>query len=601
MKARKAKAGINGAKTALTAAVFALILALTGCGSSNTKGPYVEPPAVELNISGNIYLADVAAHSALTGNNSFQISPENFIISLEDDKAAAEVEAGGHFEIKSLSIREQLVIRCAYKKQPNLVLEYMLASSDGLFGNLELKIDIRSTARSLISRCLRDLYGRRINPDLLKTEHIKDVAEAIAEVIEKSPEKLAASPLEKIESVKEAYTQMASALNSGESGLFVNDFVLMFYIAADNASSSELIESVKAINSCKLPPGMKAIIQTDSPKEGGKRYLHNANELIETASLKQINSASFSTINDFVSWAIRSYPARRYGLIMGCHAGGFKTNGSYHSHFIADETEKAFMSPLEAANALKSAVTTFSEIRRPFALLAFDSSNMAGIECAYEFKDCADYLVFTETGAMPQGFCYTEFLNELGKKDVKSLSNKDLASVLCDVYRLKYINSPAQTAAVSVVYAPAFDSFIERLSTYFSVICGNISDYGPLLAACRDSVISESSEGTEPIYKIQAFENADYRDLAHLIESTRPQLAAASNAADQVLAGFNSLVIKSYASKSKLQNAKGLYICLPSAESYIENYGGGLKLSEYTQLSFCQKTPWLEVLAGMNE
>lgn len=103
--------------------------------SPNPTLPFNFPFPTDLRLSGIINLSDVAVHKDLGGITPSLLDLRPFTVKIQDDLSApATVDEQGHFTLSSISIRDQVVLLCQHGTSKNLVLEWMAATSAGLYG-----------------------------------------------------------------------------------------------------------------------------------------------------------------------------------------------------------------------------------------------------------------------------------------------------------------------------------------------------------------------------------------------------------------------------------------------------------------------------------
>lgn len=581
-------------------AILLLLLALIGCsGESGPTLNYSYPLPTDLKVSGIIDLSDVAVHKDLGGILPSIVDLTPFSLSVQDNPAlSASADGQGRFVFSAMSIRDQLVIFCRHSQYDNFVLEWMAASSGGLYGDLSATITIRSTAQSMIARCLRERYGRRIRPEELKLEHINTTVDAIASVLEKHPEKLATQSLDQVPEVKAAYTAMADALHNGNSGAYPNNFVLMLYMGGDNSLSSYIAANIDDIADAGLPSGTQILIQADFPIDGMKRLMISGKKVVELAAVGHVDSTSGAVIADFVAWSRRVFPAARYALVISSHADAWKNSSSMRGTLITDNSADKTGDPVEIAAYIQGALQTFEGYHRPLDLLVFDACSMATIEVALQFRNCAAYTVFSQAFVPASGFPYGSIVSAIAAKGVEKLDSRAIGTLICDEYRKKYIDAAIRLpATVSMVNNSAFASFMPVLNKYFAAIHAEKDLLATVLANLRDSLEVVSEEGDKK-YVVQAFEKAEYRDLRSLVENAENPMPSIKIESEDLLDEFAGLIAVNYRSAVAFPGATGLSITLPDAKTYATEYVGSSP-SKYFQLEFCQTTIWEDLLAAI--
>lgn len=588
-------------QTFLTVVLLLALSALIGCsGESGPTLVYPFPIPTDLRLSGIVDLADVAIHQDLGGVTPSIIDMRPFAVSIQDDLSApVNADEQGRFVLTPISIRDQVVIFCRHATHRGLILEWMAASSAGLYGNVNVTIDIRSTARSMIARCLREKYGRRIRPEELKTEHISTTVDAIAEVLEKFPGKLAAQNLDQVSEVKAAYTAVASSLHLGNSGAYPNTHVLMLHMAGDNSLSSYLAANIEDIARVGLPSGTQIIIQADFPVDGMKRLMISGNKVVELAAIGSYDSSSGAVIADFIAWTRRAFPAKYYSLIISSHADAWKSAAAQRGSLIVDDSAETIGNPQEIAAYIAGAAKVFDGSDRPLELLVFDACSMATVEIAWQFRKCAGYQIFSQAFVPAAGLPYGKIMAAIRATGIEKLNSEALGRLICDQYRLKYIDGLISLpVTISMIRNAGLETFMNRLNAYLNRIYAERDVYATVLASLRDSLEVVTEEGSKK-YVVQAFEKAEYRDLKSLVFHATNPLTTVKFETENLMRELATLVVAEHHSRSHFPDAAGLSITFPDRTTWLNDYVGPSP-SKYFLLDFCTSTVWTALLAAVN-
>ncbi|MGM0599117.1 MAG: clostripain-related cysteine peptidase [Candidatus Rifleibacteriota bacterium] len=589
------------------AVIAALLIAMTFIGCSGESGPtmvYDYPFPDSLTIVGSINLSDVAISPELFGTTNLDYRP--FDLEIQDqDQVTTTADEEGRFSFEPVSIRQQFVVFAKHSEVSGLVLEFMAADSDGLYSEFPIEISIRSTARSLIARCLRDRYGRRIDPQALKANHIDETVKAIANVLESRPDKLNNTTLDQVEEIKAAYTAKAESLNQGESGVIPAQLVLMYYIAGDNDLSNYLNSNLARIKEAGAPEGGEILVQADFPIDGMKRLVLQKDDWLELGAMQDIDSSSAAVVADFVAFSRRAFPAAKYALIISSHADGWKQANDLRASLITDDTSQTRGNPVEIAAWINGANKQFDGFIRPLELLVFDACNMGLIEIAWEFKDCAEYLVFSQAFVPGNGFPHDQILNEIEQTNTAESSAESLGKIFCQQYRDLYLDGTTEGAVtVSMIDTANLDAAVNKLEAFFARLLADIGNTGTVLASLRDhqtaSVDDEEENNNSKIeYVIQAFEQTDYRDIVDFLKESRNAFPAAKLDIDSALAALAETIKVNYNSSYYFPDANGLSIGFPDKTAF-DNYYNSAEHLKYYYYKFAQETSWYQILTLIN-
>ena len=590
-----------------------LTATLTGCSHHHHSGSIDIPEETHtMQLRGTVNLNNIKFPTSLCGNNSYQfIDLSVFNLSIQDDYTnTAYVSSNGEFSFSEMEPRQQVVIFCTNTTNKNLVFEWMGATTSGLTGQVNVKIDLYSTARSLIARTFRDRYGRRVKPEYITDQHIKSTVDALLEVIERNPELLNNTPLSEVESVKAAYTSMADSLNKGESGAYPNDQVFIFYFAGDNDLGLYMEDQVKKIAEAGLPSDTQIIIGLDTfnslpllNKPGAARYKVTDNKLELLNEIGDVDSTDSKVLEKFVETSIREYPAKGYSLFLSSHGGGWRdrerANSSSRAVFMNDTNSLATGTVLNTAAALETALININATNRKFDMIVFDACNLGCLETAYEFSNISDYIVFSEALMPGPGMPYNEFFKEISKKGVTNLSAYNRAELLCNLFCDKYVDKPGSIeTGISIIDNSAMDSFMNNFNNYINAIYDRRVTCAPLIYNVRNTkTTTEGDEVTGNV--IQNFSPLnEFVDLKQLNNECHNVLLDVKIESEALKASYDSLIKYSKYSNS-LKNANGLSITFPDKDIYKTCYNGILPADEYFHLKLNKQTSWDELLEYM--
>jgi len=122
------------------------------------------------------------------------------------------------------------------------------------------------------------------------------------------------------------------------------------------------------------------------------------------AEWPEMDSSDPATLEAFLEFAAKAYPAKKSMLVLQDHGFGWRG-------VCNDETNRDTLMPIDGiAGALKHAR---KETGKGVDLLAMDACNMATIEVAYELRDAVPYYVASETMVPFDGLHYRMFISDL--------------------------------------------------------------------------------------------------------------------------------------------------------------------------------------------
>jgi hypothetical protein len=172
-------------------------------------------------------------------------------------------------------------------------------------------------------------------------------------------------------------------------------------------------------------------------------------------NLTEVNMGDPDTLINFTKWAVGSYPADKYCLVLSDHG-----SGCVRSVCFDDTSGKDALSLPELSHAL-------SAVPAKMDLLYFDACLMGMVEVAYQIRDYADVMVASEEVAWT-GTPYDQYLSNLTANP--SMSAGELADVIVSSY-IEFTNATSLTSTMSGVdlsqmlnLATAVNNFAQRLN-----------------------------------------------------------------------------------------------------------------------------------------
>ncbi|MCK4241048.1 MAG: hypothetical protein KAX30_05440 [Candidatus Atribacteria bacterium] len=378
------------------------------------------------------------------------------------------------------------------------------------------------------------------------------------------------------------------------AGCFINppvpnipEWTVMVYLAADNNLESAGINDINEMEMVGSTTDVNIVVQADripgydisnSNWTNTRRYY-----IIQDFDPFQINSqfndlgelnmGDPQTLVDFASWAITTYPAKKYLLVIWNHGGGFRSPSPGLTKDIAwDYTsgDKITMPELEYALLAISA-----QIEKKIDIVGMDACLMAMTEVAYQIKDYADILVASEENEPGDGWPYDTILSQLVVNP--TTSPEQLATDIVDKYIYSYPSYDVTQSAIDL--------------NYMSTLADQLSDLAQ--AIINDSLTPKIN------YILAAYYSQHYSDYYHdFIDlydfcnkisnySNSLEVKTISLIVQQTLLNFT--VINSGYNGWSISDSKGLSIYFPYT-AYDSYY-------DYT--NFAQYTFWDEMLLSL--
>lgn len=150
------------------------------------------------------------------------------------------------------------------------------------------------------------------------------------------------------------------------------------------------------------------------------------------------NSADPEVMSEVISDMKSNCPAKNYGLILWSHGTSWLPS-DYRSHLRSfGQDGENWMEIDELAKGIPNNLFNF---------ILFDACYMSSIECVYELKDKADYIMGSPTETMATGWPYPAIIPYFYKQSEPDLES--VAKIFYDTYNDK--SGDWRTATVSVV------------------------------------------------------------------------------------------------------------------------------------------------------
>jgi len=287
---------------------------------------------------------------------------------------------------------------------------------------------------------------------------------------------------------------------------------LILYSAGFNSLSSYLASDIEDFKTGYLPKKGRnenmVFIVSRLPEGDGKYskptspviiqlYKDNeGNPVMDTVLTMNSSSsaASTATMKEALSYIKDNYPAKSYGMVFSSHATGWLPKGYYNeataSTFstgekmgINDPNLPAVKSVGQDSEVVGTRMKYYemninefaSALPMHFEYILFDACLMGGIEVAYELKDCADQIGFSQTEVLASGFDYTKVAEHLVGE--KIADTKSVCSDYFDYYDAQ--TGLYRSATISLVDCSKLETLASACKSLFDTYSGYIAGVNP--------------------------------------------------------------------------------------------------------------------------
>lgn len=409
------------------------------------------------------------------------------------------------------------------------------------------------------------------------------------------------------------------------------NWTLLCYFAADCNLEEYAVRDLLDLQRVGSTQNMNILTQIDRgetpsiKKYGGKpgatRYYVNQSlnrkiDCQEVENLGQINMSDAKELKDFVSWGMKSYPAKNYVVLMFGHGGGVlgmstdegaqKMDPQTLAKFLMADKKSGFdqdewaislagenpeiIKPREMEKALREAEAE-AGVNKEQVILGLKSCQMGQTENAYQWKDAANVLLAS------QSVIYTDSwrMNEIfGKPAAGMYDQKQMAE---HIFKL---NDTPLTNQYGMIIK-------NRITTAALVDLSKAGELKPAVLKLEKAIKNSDTDPAKikELLEIKSrpgfFTNtwvvhyaSDFYEAAGLLASD-PEIKdpEIKKAANQLIGTLNRVVVKS-SHRDQLEydkNSNGLGLTTLSDPQTLER-------AEYGDLAFDKDTGWSEFLTS---
>jgi hypothetical protein len=393
---------------------------------------------------------------------------------------------------------------------------------------------------------------------------------------------------------------------------------------AEKAGSSDRVKIVAQVDR------YNGAYSGDGNWTGAKRFLISRDDNLggmhsqEIADLGEVNMSSGQTLVDFATWAIQTYPADKYALLMSDHGMGWPGGWS-------DSTPKGGVDasvPLESRigdmlylNELDDALGQIRSKTKldKFELVGLDACLMGQLEVFTTLEPHARYAVASQEVEPALGWAYTGFLSALNQNpgmDGSELSRLIVESYIEDDQRI--VDNTARADFLSQG-SPFGGLFGQSSSTSSEQLAREIGQSSTLTAIDLSKINQLNASLNQLVYAFQKTQQniiassrtyaqsftsvwgsevpPSYIDLGNFLQILKQKSGASeiSQPTDVVLAAIKQAVIAEKHGPQK-PGATGVAIYFPNSQLYQNAITGA---QSYTTIAnrFAVQSLWDDFLA----
>ncbi len=378
------------------------------------------------------------------------------------------------------------------------------------------------------------------------------------------------------------------------------EWTLMFYMDCDNnleaPQLNDLEEMMRVGSNAKI--NLIALIDR-SPKSGtpdergftdravgglpnwtdAKYVVIEKGKLRLLRSLGEVNMGDPANLTAFLDETVKTFPAKRYGLVFGDHGAGWPG-------ILSDETSNSDgIDMSEMPVVLKDFVTKHGKLD----LIGFDACLMANFEVARTVAPYAKTMVASEELEPGNGWNYTPLMTRLTQNP--EMDSFTLGRTIVDTYR-DYYFSPEQRDNSTYITLSVIDlSKIDALAAAISDLA--VSNQTFVKTGGRPAIlkIGAARSKTEQFGKstVSAEANSNNYDILGYAQHIKAQVPGSAQSSDAVTAAVRAAVVYKVNGPTH-PNASGLSIYFPSRVNSVAVLG-------YNKHPFYTSFKWPQLLA----
>ncbi len=293
---------------------------------------------------------------------------------------------------------------------------------------------------------------------------------------------------------------------------------------------------------------------------GEENQPENGFELLENLPLRSMSDPD--TLTDFIRWGVRTYPAKKYALVLWDHGGGAKSG-----LFVDELYDGSIMHLKELKQALADSGVYLEA-------LVIDACLMANIETAWAVRDHAHWMVASEETVPGKGTAVGDWLQALINHP--ALDGEWLGRCICDTTGNKYANEDDEMAISLLTWSVIDLTKIEQLiraADHLFQLLGQTLEQSPDIAKAYSRFISQAEEYGD---------RQNMRDFGSVIYNPKSSNFVEPALLDEAIKALSEAVVYLVRGPGRSE-AHGLSFCYPAGCSHeeLDDYARNFPLASY--------------------
>lgn len=303
---------------------------------------------------------------------------------------------------------------------------------------------------------------------------------------------------------------------------------------------------------------------------------------------KSTNSASKEELERFIKWAVKTYPAERYGLVLNSHGIGWRG-------MMADDMfPSGNINGSEFAQTIKNAGIQLEVIN-------FDSCLMGTIETAYDVRKVAKYFVGSQANVPGPGDDYravARFLTSNPNADGRQLAVEIVKSFIEKYKKTK------STSTRSAIDLAQLDKIATALNTLSQAISSSNIDVVELTKCAANAPHFDSNgdlmQFIDGLIKVSNPAISQAASNLKTVLKTSILINDYSDGAGGFMPSFRTFENQSiiWTDSGQLELARGLNIYLPVMRMFnMSEFGSKSEIERYRSTDFAKATGWSGIVS----
>ena len=297
-----------------------------------------------------------------------------------------------------------------------------------------------------------------------------------------------------------------------------------------------------------------------------------------------VDMGSAATLQEFVNWGVKTFPAERYNLVLWNHGAGWRSVKTRAQRPMVtrgvsyDDVTNNHINTIELPGAV------VHPEGKKWDLLTVDCSLMQMIEVLHEWRNTADYIVGSEESPPGEGYAYDLTIGHLANNP--NMDGKTLGINYADDTSTRFANQYGITQ--SVVETAKIAPIVTALNNLGATLMDLKTSFGTEISVAR-------ADST-------AYEYPENKDLLHFLDQLEIQVndPTLKQRTAAVRAAAKAAIVRNVTTKQFTPSSQGIAAFLPTPSRYktidIEQANGFGQ--RFSLLKLAKDAPrWQEFLA----